>query len=142
MELCLLWIAVLLIAAVLEAVIGKLICVWFIPSSVISALLALLDIPLHWQIIAFATISFLGAFILRRFVLNAKAASLQGDLDSIVGERCRVIERIDTYAGCGHVRVRGQVWSARGINEDDIFEIGEALKVVGVEGVRVICKRK
>ena len=59
--------------------------------------------------------------------------------EGIVGKRCIVIEKIDTFAGCGQVKVNGQSWSARGTFDDDIFEIGETLSIVAVEGVRLIC---
>ncbi len=62
-------------------------------------------------------------------------------LDSIVGERCKVVEVIDNFAGCGLVKVKGQVWAARSVNEDDIFEAGEKLSVVAIEGVKLVCKR-
>ena len=61
--------------------------------------------------------------------------------DSIVGERCVVTERIDNYAGCGQVRVKGQIWSARGVLEDDVFSEGETLKIVALEGAKLICKK-
>ena len=63
------------------------------------------------------------------------------DMDSIVGSRCIVTEKIDNYAGCGLVRVNGQFWAARGAGEDDVFEIGEALRVVALEGVKLICRK-
>lgn len=59
--------------------------------------------------------------------------------DSVVGKKCIVTEKIDTFAGCGQVKVNGQSWSARGTFDDDVFEIGETLSIVAVEGVRLIC---
>ena len=61
--------------------------------------------------------------------------------DSVVGERCVVTEKIDNYAGCGEVKVKGQIWSARGVMEDDVFSEGETLKVVAIEGAKLICKK-
>lgn len=63
------------------------------------------------------------------------------DMDNIVGARCTVTEKIDNYAGCGLVRVNGQYWAARGANDDDVFEIGESLRVVAIEGVKLICRK-
>ena len=63
------------------------------------------------------------------------------DLESIVGEKCVVVERIDSFAGCGLVKVKGTQWAARGSYDDDVFEIGSVLKVVAIEGVRLICKK-
>ena len=61
--------------------------------------------------------------------------------ESVVGERCVVVERIDNCAGCGEVKVKGQVWSARGVGEFDVFEEGETLKIVAVEGAKLVCKK-
>ena len=61
--------------------------------------------------------------------------------DGIVGERCVVVERIDNNAGCGEVRVKGQVWSARGVLENDVFSEGESLKIVAIEGAKLICRK-
>lgn len=58
---------------------------------------------------------------------------------SIVGKKCVVQERIDTFAGCGQVKIGGQSWAARGTGENDCFEIGEVLDIVAIEGVKVIC---
>ena len=41
----------------------------------------------------------------------------------------------------GLVKVNGQVWSARSVNENGSFEIGEILVVVAIEGVKLICKK-
>ena len=61
--------------------------------------------------------------------------------ESVVGEKCIVTERIDNYAGCGEVKVKGQIWSARGVGVGDTFEEGETLKIVAVEGAKLICKK-
>ena len=62
-------------------------------------------------------------------------------IDSIVGEKCTVTETIDNFAGCGQIKVKGQFWSARSFYDDDVFEIGEILRIVAIEGVRVVCKK-
>ena len=62
-------------------------------------------------------------------------------IENVVGERCVVVERIDNFAGCGEVRVNGQIWSARGVSENDEFDIGETLNIVAVEGVKLICRK-
>ena len=57
----------------------------------------------------------------------------------IVGKKCVVVERIDSFAGCGQVRLNGQGWSARSAYDDECFEVGEVLSIVAVEGVRLVC---
>ena len=63
------------------------------------------------------------------------------DIEAIVGEKCVVTDRIDNTAGCGQVKVNGQSWSARGAYEGDIFDVGETLRVVAIEGVKLICRK-
>lgn len=63
------------------------------------------------------------------------------NIDDIIGEKCVVTEKIDNYAGCGQVRVNGQLWSARGSAEYDTFDAGESLTIVAIEGVKLICKK-
>ena len=59
--------------------------------------------------------------------------------DHIVGKKCVVTERIDNFAGCGQVRVNGQSWSARGTADNDVFEVGDTLSIVAIEGVKLVC---
>ena len=70
-----------------------------------------------------------------------KSDSADVSLESVIGEKCLVTERIDNFAGCGQVKVNGQGWSARGAYDNDVFEVGESLMVVAIEGVKLICKK-
>lgn len=95
-----------------------------------------MDIEWIIAIVAFAAVAMIGAFCVVKF-----RSSKNVTIDSIVGEKCIVTETIDNFAGCGQVRVKGQFWSARGFFDDDIFECGEYLRIVAIEGVRVVCKK-
>lgn len=136
------WLAILLLALVVEATTDQLISIWFIPAAIISIVLDFCKVPILWQVLVFLVSTVLGIVFLRRLILNAKKdANTKTDLDTIVGEKCIVTEKIDTFAGCGQAKIKGQVWSARGLNTDDVFEPGEILRVVGIEGVKLICKK-
>ena len=84
-------------------------------------------------IVTFAAIAYI--------IVKKTNRSSEVSLDEIIGERCKVIETVDNYVGCGLVRVKGQVWAARGVDDDDVFEIGEHLTVVAIEGVKLICRK-
>ena len=62
-------------------------------------------------------------------------------LDDIIGIKCTVVETVDNYAGCGIVRVKGTEWSARSVNDDDVFKPGVTLTIVAIEGVKLICTK-
>ena len=63
------------------------------------------------------------------------------DIDSIVGQRCFVTDRVDNYAGRGQVRVNGQFWAARASSDNDVYEEGEFLRIIAIEGVKLICRK-
>lgn len=84
-------------------------------------------------------ISIIATYIIIKRSYNANKSVT---IDSIVGKNCTVTETIDNFAGCGQISVCGQLWSARGVFEDDVFEKGETLRIVAIEGVKAVCKRK
>ena len=75
-------------------------------------------------------------------IAKKNTAEKEPNLQEIVGKKCVVIETIDNYAGCGQVRVNGQGWAARSAYDEDIFEPGETLNIVAIEGVRLVCVKK
>ncbi len=78
-----------------------------------------------------------------KFLFSKRAGSdSRSSIDAVIGEKCVVIERIDNFAGCGEVRVNGQIWSARGAGELDCFDEGEVLRIVAIEGVKLVCKKQ
>ena len=136
------WLVVLLLALTLEAATDQLVSIWFVPASIIAIVLDFFAVPIIWQVLAFLLVAAIGILLARRLVLNMKRGeNTKTDLDTIVGEKCIVTERIDTFAGCGQAKVKGQVWSALGLDSEDVFEQGEILQIVGIEGVKLICKR-
>lgn len=92
-----------------------------------------------WYFIGGGVAVFIAAALI--FMRRKKASGARIGFDSIVGERCVVTETVDNYSGCGLVKVKGQVWAARCVDDEDVFEVGEVLHVVAIEGVRLICKK-
>lgn len=136
------WIAVIILAVIVEVLTDQLVSIWFVPSAIISTVLDFLGVGIVWQVFAFLLASAVG-IILAKFLLSRirPSENTKTNIDAIIGERCVVTERIDNYRGCGQVRVGSQIWSARGAGDEDTFEIGEVLNIVAIEGVKLICKK-
>ena len=136
------WIGILILSVIIELITDDLVSIWFAPAAVVATLLDFLSVGLVWQIIVFLAISLIGIFLIRRFVAKKlHAGEEKTNIEAIIGEKCVVTERIDNFAGCGQAKVNGQIWSARGCNDDDVFEVGDILRIVAIEGVKLICKR-
>ena len=59
-----------------------------------------------------------------------------------VGQDCVVTEAIDNVLGTGAVSVGGKVWTARMLTADGKAPKGEVLRVVRIEGVKLIVEEK
>lgn len=135
------WIAVIVIAIVAEVITDQLVSIWFVPAAIIAVILDFINLDIIWQVLVFLVLSAAFIIIAKTVLLRISADRItKTNIDAIVGERCVVTEKIDNYAGCGQVRINGQIWSARGSRENDVFEVGETLDIVAIEGVKLICK--
>ena len=136
------WIAILVIAVIVEVLTDQLVSIWFVPSAIVATIMDFFDGHIAWQIIVFLVLSATGIILARIFLPKISSKEdTRTNIDAIIGERCIVTEKIDNFAGCGQVKIKGQIWSARGVSDDDVFEIGDVLSVVAIEGVKVICKK-
>ena len=136
------WIAVIVLAFVVELLTDQLISIWFVPGAIIATILDFCEVDVLWQVLVVLVIAALGIVFAKTFLSKKLNSSVvKTNIDAIIGERCVVTEKIDNYVGCGQVKVKGQIWSARGVGEDDVFESGEVLHVVAIEGVKVICRK-
>lgn len=136
------WVAVIVLALIVELLTSELVSIWFIPGAVIALLLAILHVHIAVQAVVFVVVSILGILLLRTLVMkHAPKSSTKTNIDAIIGEKCIVTERIDNYAGCGQAKVKGQIWSACSVRDEETFEPGEILQVVAIEGVKLICKK-
>ena len=136
------WIAVIVLAIIIEVLTDDLFSIWFVPAGIVATILDFCSVDIVWQILVFLILSIAG-IILGKTVFSkiSKSVDTKTNINAIIGERCIVTEKIDNFAGCGQVKIKGQIWSARGVDEDDIFDEGDVLHVVAIEGVKVICKK-
>ncbi len=137
------WIVSLLLALISEAITKRRVSFWLAPASAVAVILDVLHLWFVLQLAVFVAIAIPSFFLLRGHSVHLSFLdATTTDIDNVVGKRCTVIDRIDSYAGCGQVDVNGTRWSARGLTDDDTFEKGEVLSIVAVEGVKLICKKQ
>ncbi len=135
------WIAVIVAAVIFEGVTtGALVAIWFVPSALVSMILAFCEVSIWIQLPVFIGLSVIFIFLVRPLFDRMRKGDTRTNIDAIIGERALVVERIENIAGCGQVKVHGQNWSARAF-DDEVYESGTVLTVVAVEGVKLICKK-
>jgi membrane protein implicated in regulation of membrane protease activity len=142
MGLAWIWVATLALSLVAEFIAKKAIALSVTASSLLSIILHFCKVKFVWQAVAFIALTALFLVLIIVFLPKIKGAGRKTmSFESVVGEKCTVAERIDNFAGCGLVKINGQYYSARGTEDTDVFEIGETLYIVAIEGVKLICKK-
>ena len=136
-----LWAAALVFAIIAEVGTAALVSVWFMPGIVVSLVLAVCEVDVWIQVVAFVALSavclFLGfKFFRKRMFKNPKTAM---NADGLIGELAVVTEEIDNLLGTGSVKIQHQTWSARSATEEKIA-LGSVVRVEEISGVKLICK--
>ena len=60
--------------------------------------------------------------------------------DALVGMTAVVTADINNIEAVGEVKVAGQHWSARSVRDSEFISAGTHVKVVAIEGVKLICE--
>lgn len=66
----------------------------------------------------------------------------KANIRALIGQRCLVIEDISNIHDKGLVKYKGNLWSARSVNENDYIEEGTIVVIHYVEGVKLVCSRE
>lgn len=135
------WIALIVLAVVAEAMTTSLVAIWFVPGAIISMILALLDASVAAQVVTYFVSALVLLIVFK--LLNKKFRKKKGytptNVDRIIGGKGIVTEEINNIAATGEVKIDGKRWSARTENDSEIIAEGEQVTVVRIEGVKLIC---
>ncbi|MFC7340377.1 NfeD family protein [Saccharopolyspora griseoalba] len=134
----LLWLiaGVLLIGA--EVLSGDFVLVMLGAAALGAAGSAALGAPLALDVAVFAVLA-LGLVFLARPALKARmhgARELKTNVDALVGKHALVEAQVDAHSG--QVRIDGQLWSARALDETQVIEAGRTVTVMEIEGATAV----
>lgn len=128
-----LWVAVGVVALVIELSTAALVSIWFVPAAILTALLSLVVDSFFIQILVFVILSII-AMIISRKVYKKYIKKDKDDVDAnsnLIGKYAKTTE--DTDGLNGKVLVGDIYWKARTQNGDTIPK-DESVKIVSVEG--------
>lgn len=133
----LIWLVLLILFAVGEAVTVGLTSIWFAAGSLAALAAALLGGPLWLQLALFIVVSALCLLAVRPLARKYLNPTVQPtNADRVIGQEARVTEDIDNIRGQGAVTIGGITWSARSGNDEPI-PAGSLVRVLRIEGVKV-----
>ena len=101
----------------------------------------LLGLPVFVQWIVFIVVSVLGILLFRSFWVNKmKKEIVPTNADANIGKEVLVTEDIDNMLNLGEVKVNGQLWSAKALNENKI-EKNTKVVIRKIEGNKLLVER-
>jgi len=133
------WVALVIIFAVIEVFTLGLTTVWFAIAALVMVFLSLLPIPLTVQILIFLVISALLLYFTRPLVKEKlKIGREKTNVDSLIGKHALVVKTIGEFER-GEAKINGQIWSARSEDNTVITE-GSKCEILRIEGVQLIVR--
>lgn len=133
-----LWLALIVIAAVVEGITVQLVSIWFVFGGIAALIANVCGADLWVQILLFIALSVVALLITRPFVkkrLNMKRTSTNAD--RYIGKKASVIVKINNTQGEGQVKVMGSIWTARSA-DGSVIPVGADVVVKAIEGVKLI----
>jgi membrane protein implicated in regulation of membrane protease activity len=132
----LLWLGLLVLFLVVEAISVGLTSIWFAAGALVALAAALLGGGPGWQVGLFVAVSLVCLLAVRplaRRYLNSRVQPTNAD--RILGSEAEVTEAIDNVLGRGAVTIGGVSWTAR--SNGDPIPAGARVRVLRIEGVKV-----
>ena len=133
------WMAFVILFLVIELVTVGLTTIWLAGGAVIAFLLAALGANFFIQLAAFFIVSFVLIYFTRPFALKYfNPRRTKTNSEGLIGEIVKITGRVDNRAAEGRALAKGQEWSARAVSDDMVIEENTLVKVIRIEGVKLI----
>lgn len=131
------WFVTFIILLIIEIVTINLVSIWFAIGAIASMITSFFTNSIFIQLIVFIIVSLISLLITKPIIKKIKSKEIiPTNLDRVIGKSAIVTKEIkkDKYGG---VKVLGSIWTA--CSDTDI-DLGEKVKVLSIEGVKLIVK--
>lgn len=136
------WLVAFVVLLVVEGIVPGLVSIWFAAGALAALVLSLFVDAVWAQALVFLAVSLVLLVLTRPLAkkyVNSRITPTNAD--RIVGSDCVVVEEIDNLRGTGAVSADGKVWTARMDTVDGKAPKDSVVKVVRIEGVRLIVSK-
>lgn len=133
------WIGFFILSIIVEANTMNLIAIWFMPGTLAAIVLAFLNVSVWIQVLVWLLIT--TAVFAATWRLSARLRHPKHqptNADRVIGQTALVTETISDREQTGQVRVMGQIWSARTDDTVDEIPTGTDVRIMRIEGVKLI----
>ncbi len=136
------WLAVIVICLIIEAVTLGLTTIWFAGGALIAFIASLFRVPIAIQFFLFFIVSLALLFLTRPIAIKYfNKDRIKTNVDTLIGKQAVVISEINNLKGEGTVILEGKEWMARSNAKHEILEDGMVVKILRIEGVKLIVEK-
>ena len=136
------WLAVIVICLIIEAVTLGLTTIWFAGGALIAFIASLFRVPIAIQFFLFFIVSLALLFLTRPIAIKYfNKDRIKKNVDTLIGKQAVVISEINNLKGEGTVILEGKEWTARSNAKHEILEDGMVVKILRIEGVKLIVEK-
>ena len=133
------WVALVIIFAVIEVFTMGLYTVWFALAALVMVFFSSLKIAVPFQLLIFLAVSAVLLFFTRPLAIKKlKVGREKTNVDSLIGMHALVTRTISEFEK-GEVKLNGQFWSARS-EDNSVVQQGTKCEVVKIEGVQAVVR--
>ncbi len=134
------WLAVTVIAIVVEIITPELVSLWFAIGGIVGIAFSFIPgLPWWGEIIIFAVLSMILLLSLRPVLSKyLKRKSLATNVDRLIGQDIRMITQAD-FDNLGTAKIGDVVWSVKSENQSSLMA-DEIVRIVAVDGNKLIAR--
>ncbi|MET4667151.1 membrane protein implicated in regulation of membrane protease activity [Streptomyces sp. PvR018] len=111
----------------------------FAVGALAASVVAALGGGIVAQVLVFVGVSVALLVVVRPIAARHRAGQTghASGIDALKGRQAVVLERVSAGGG-GRIKLAGEVWSARSLDEDQVFEPGRQVDVVDIDGATAV----
>ena len=137
-----LWLAIFVIAVIVEASGPSLVSIWFALGALITMIISFIPGVAWWiELIVFIVISMTTILALRPILKKYfRINKFNSNVDGLTGKEGFVLEEI-TFLTPGLVKIGDVKWNAIPAKKDEVIPVNSVVQVLTVEGNKLIVKK-
>ena len=137
------WLIITVVLSLIEIFTMGLVTIWFAAGAVVAFIMSLIGAPMWLQVTLFLAVSIVVLVLVRPIAMSHFNNRLKKtNIDAVIGRKLIAKTDIDNLHGMGKVDMDGSTWIAASSMDNVIIHQGEEVKVVEVQGVKLIVERE
>ena len=138
----LLWLGILAVLLIIEAATVGLVTVWFAGGALAAAIASGAGTGAVTQWLLFLAVSLVLLFFTRPLAVRyMKRGIPRTNVNSLIGKKAVVIQKIDNLSQTGQVRINDIEWMARTESDGETIQEESVVEIEAVRGVKLIVKK-